>query len=369
MSDQSKNYMDPGERIVRCFTGEDVDHVPFGVGIGWGTWGETMTQWKEESGNPELDFSEFGFDGSFASAMINMGLLPGFEWELIEETDRYTIFRDQRGIVMRQMRDYSSMPEWIDYPVKTPDDWYKLKEERLQLDSPGRVTEKDWAAVRDHMATSGCGMQVGNFPYGVFGTPRDLLGVEELLVGFYQEPEMIHDMMDHLTSLWLHIWAQVAAEVQISHIHIWEDMSGRQGSLISPAMVEEFMMPGYDKIAEFAREHNVPIVSVDTDGNCSELVEIMTKHGVNMFFPFEVQAGNDILEYREKYPELGILGGLDKRALAGTKEDVDREIEKVRKMLPMGRYIPGFDHMIQPGATWANFKYAAESIKELCYSV
>jgi hypothetical protein len=169
-----------------------------------------------------------------------------------------------------------------------------------------------------------------------------------------------------MTTLWLGLYERVAAEVQIDHIHIWEDMSGRQGSLISPAMVEEFMMPCYDRIAGFARDHGVRLVSVDTDGNCSELVPVMMKHGVNMFFPFEVQAGNDILAYRRQYPQLGIMCGLDKRVLSGTHADVDREVTKAAAMVKLGRYVPGFDHLIPPDATWANFKYAAEQLKQIC---
>jgi len=37
-------------------------------------------------------------------------------------------------------------------------------------------------------------------------------------------------------------YEQLAPHVQIDMIHIWEDMSGKQGSLISPAMIEAFMM-------------------------------------------------------------------------------------------------------------------------------
>jgi hypothetical protein len=92
----------------------------------------------------------------------------------------------------------------------------------------------------------------------------------------------------------------------------------------------------------------------------------MMRHGVNVFFPFEVQAGNDILAYRRRYPTLGIMCGLDKRALAGTRADVDREVAKTAAMVKQGRYVPGFDHLIPPDATWDNFRYAATRIKELC---
>jgi uroporphyrinogen decarboxylase len=246
------------------------------------------------------------------------------------------------------------------------DDWIKLKEERLRIDDPARFTQ-DWDAFRDHLQATGEVVQVGAYPYGVFGTPRDLMGAEEVLISFYTQPEVIKDMIDHLTTLWISVYEKVAEQVQIDHIHIWEDMSGKQGSLISPQMVREYMMPCYDRIADFARSAGVRLISVDTDGDCAELVPIMMEHGINVFLPFEVQAGNDILEYRHKYPELGIIGGLDKRALAASKADIDKEVEKAREMCKFGRYIPGFDHLIPPDVPWENYQYAAERLKEVCY--
>jgi uroporphyrinogen decarboxylase len=225
---------------------------------------------------------------------------------------------------------------------------------------------EDLSAFARRVKEQGLAVQVGAFPWGVFGTPRDLMGAENLLIAFYDEPEMIHDMMNHLTGLWIALWTKVAEAVPIAHIHIWEDMSGRNGSLISPDMIRAFMMPCYDRIAAFAAHRQVPLVSVDSDGDVRDLVAIMTAHGVNVFFPFEVQAGCDILEYRRTYPELGILYGLDKRALAGNRGEVEREIARAKTMLDAGRYIPGFDHLIPPDATWENFRFAALAIKELC---
>jgi len=358
-----------GERIIRCFLGEPIDRVPYGVGIGWMPWGETTQRWQRESGEPELDlWRRFGFDGDFIRPAVSYGIFPVFEQQVLEENDRFTIWRDEKGITKRDRRDGGSMPEFLDYPVKTPDDWERLKIERLRIDESGRITQ-DWDEFRAQVRETGRAVQVGGFPFGVFGTPRDLMGDEELLVSFYTEPAMVRDMMDHLTSLWISLYERVAAEVRIDHIHIWEDMSGRQGSLISPAMVREFMMPCYDRIADFAQSAGIRLLSVDTDGNCAELVPLMMEHGVNMFLPFEVQAGNDILEYRRQYPELGIWGGLDKRALADSKEAVDEEIDRAEAMLKLGRYVPGFDHLIPPDAKWELFEYAAERIKALCYTV
>lgn len=357
-----------GERMVRCLLGQPVDRIPFGVGIGWLPWGATREQWIAKSGDPQLDIAQrLGFDGSFACPAVHAGIFPHFPEEILERTEGFVVRRDTHGIVRRDRADSGSMPEFLEYPVKTRSDWTRLKEERLRIDEPGRLAQ-DWDTFRARLHESGEAVQVGAFPYGVFGTVRDFLGVETTLMAFYDDPEMIRDMMQHLTSLWIALWDRVADEVRIDHIHIWEDMSGRQGSLISPAMVREFMMPCYDRIAEFARSRDVRLVSVDTDGDCAELVPIMMQHGINVFFPFEVQAGNDIREVRRLYPELGIWGGLDKRALAKGKTEIDSEISKAAAMIETGRYVPAFDHLIPPDVPWENFVYAADRLREMCHA-
>jgi uroporphyrinogen decarboxylase len=82
--------------------------------------------------------------------------------------------------------------------------------------------------------------------------------------------------------------------------------------------------------------------------------------------PFEVQAGNDLFDYRRRYPTLGIMGGLDKRALARGRTEIDAEVETARRMIALGRYVPGFDHLIPPDVPWENMKYAAERIRHVC---
>jgi uroporphyrinogen decarboxylase len=356
----------PGERVVRCLLGESVDHVPFGVGIGWAPWGETLERWRAETGRADLDpGAELGFERSFASPAFHAGIFPAFTPEILDQDDRFVVHRDERGIVMRNRRDGHSMPEFLSHPVKDAADWQRLKEERLDAGAAGRFTQ-DWESFRARIAATGEAVQVGWFPYGVFGTPRDLMGAEALLYAMHDEPDLVSDMMDHLTSLWLALWDRVADEVRIDHIHIWEDMSSRDGPLISPAMVRRLMMPCYDRIAAFARARGVRILSVDTDGNCELLTPVFLRRGVNMMFPFEVQAGNDIEAYRRVYPKLGIVGGLDKRALAASRSTIDGQVAVARRMVERGRYVPGFDHLIPPDVPWDLFCYAAERIRTVC---
>jgi len=351
------------ERLVGTLTGRPADRPPLPMWLGFSPWGETLERWRRETGDAKLDVARhFGFDPFFAVVPAEYGPFPHFESRKLSEDAEFVVSTDWRGLTRRQRKNSSDMPEFVGHPVKGPDDWKRYKEERLLPRLEERLAKlPEWLAK----VTPETAVQVGVFPWGVFGTARDLLGAEELLVGFYSEPEMVRDIMETNTVLWLALYERIAERVRIDHIHIWEDMSGKQGSLLSPAMIEEFMMPQYNRIAEFARRRGVPLFSVDSDGLVDELVPVMTRHGVNAFFPFEVQAGSDVEVFRRDFPELGILGGLDKRALAEGKNEMHRELDRAGRMLAAGRYVPGFDHAIPPDVPWANFSYFVGELKKM----
>lgn len=358
------------ERLIRTLCCQPADRAPWVSWMGFSPWGETAGRWRAEAGfpGPPREFAAWrervlGLEPGFQVAPLEYGPFPHFEPRRISEDAEFVVSTDWRGITRRDRRGGGSMPEWIDHPVRTADDWKRYKGERLEPRLEERLggLEQWLAGLRGLDAP----VQVGVFPWGVFGTARDLLGAEGLLVGFYTEPEMVRDIMETDTTLWLALYERVAAKATIDHIHIWEDMSGKQGSLISPAMVEEFMMPQYDRIAEFARRHSVPVFSVDSDGRVDELVPVMMRHGVNAFMPFEVQAGSDIEVFRAQYPRLGIFGGLDKRALAAGRPEMHRELDRAGRMLAAGGWVPGFDHLIPPDVPWENYRYFMENLGRL----
>jgi hypothetical protein len=352
------------ERIVQTLLCRPVDRPPFPMWLGFSPWGQTLDRWRRESGIADLDVAEyFGLESFFVGPPIEYGPFPRFETRVVAKNEEFVTSIDYRGITLRNRRDGASMPEWIDHPVKGPEDWQRYKRERLQGPVEERLRELgDWVAS---LRGRDVPVQVGAFPWGVFGTLRDIVGAEECLLAFYDHPAMVRDIIETNVTLWLGLLSRVALAVRIDHIHIWEDMSGKQGSLISMPMLEEFMMPSYDRIAAFAREHGIPIVSVDTDGQVEELVPAMMGHGVNAFMPFEVQAGNDVVGYRERYPGIGIMGGLDKSALAKAGKDIHCELDRAERMLSLGGWIVGFDHLIPPDVPWESFRYAVTEIRRM----
>ena len=354
------------ERIIKTFLCEPTDRLPFFAGFG--PWSETVVRWRTEGLDSGKSWDAgFGYDVGIAGVPAYLGYLPKFTRQTIERRAESYIQVDDRGITMECRNDGNSIPHFIDYPVKNRADWIKLRDERLNSDDPGRFPE-NWNEVAKKLNEGDAAVQIGTFPYGVFGTLRDMMGVEELLVSFYDEPDLIHEMMDYLTDFWIRIYEKAAADVQIDCVHMWEDMSGKQGSLISPSMVREFMLPNYRKIRKFCDAHGITAFSVDTDGNCDELCGLYMEAGVNYIYPFEVAAGCDVNAYREKYPKLCMMGGIDKQAIALGHDAIDVELARIKPMLKHTGYIPALDHLIHPQISWDDFNYYTFKLKEMIFN-
>jgi hypothetical protein len=365
--DQGAN-MNDRERFIACILGEPVDRPPYW--LLWGPWRTTWQRWQREGLPQEFrDFGDvrahFGAEAIPQTIPVNLGPCPRMERTVLEETDEFVVFTDGWGIKRRDFKDHESMSEFIEFPVKDRAGWQRFKTERLDPDHPERLAG-DWRERCAEWTARGWPVQLGYYPdVTIYGGLRWLLGDEECLLAFYTMPELVHEIMDHLASVYLTVFEKVAREVRVDVIHIWEDMCGRQGPLISPKHWEEFMGPCYRRIKRFAEDHDIRIISVDTDGNPDLIIPAMMGGGVNYLFPMEVAAGCDVNAMREKYPSLAMMGGIDKRALARGPEAIDRELERVRPAVEKGRYVPDLDHLIPDDVSWENFRHYAGRLRQL----
>jgi len=112
-------------------------------------------------------------------------------------------------------------------------------------------------------------------------------------------------------------------DIDFDLIECWEDMASRNGALISPATFREFMKPNYLKIGAFAKEHGIKIILVDSDGYIEDLTELMLESGVTALYPYEMQAGNDVGRVLNRFPNLGVIGGVGQER-DGQREERDR---------------------------------------------
>ncbi|HJN19076.1 MAG TPA: hypothetical protein QGH10_26495, partial [Armatimonadota bacterium] len=89
-------------------------------------WGETSERWVGEGLPADADLVDlFGTDSEALVPLAAQGpygphLHPPLERTVLEETDTYTVVRDEEGNTVRLFSDDArrSMPEWLAYPMR-----------------------------------------------------------------------------------------------------------------------------------------------------------------------------------------------------------------------------------------------------------
>ena len=192
-----------------------------------------------------------------------------------------------------------------------------------------------------------------------------MMGVEASLYAMADDPELVLDINETLCTLWEGLLDRIYEEARLDAFHAWEDMAGKNGSLISPGMFHRFLTPFYARIMGLAAERGTPLRLVDSDGYMHGLTPLFLEAGFTGIYPYEVQAGNDLLSLLTQYPSLRALGHIDKRAMAKDKAAMDAEIERLKPLLETGRFIPHMDHAVPPDVSWENYQYMVWRWREL----
>ena len=94
-------------------------------------------------------------------------------------------------------------------------------------------------------------------------------------------------------------------------------------------------------------------------------MDLYREIGMGCASPFEAAAGSDVIRTGEKYPDLLITGGLDKREMAKDKDAIDRMIDRILPVMKArGGYIPTCDHGVPEEVTLENYIYMRKRLQE-----
>ena len=353
------------ERLLATFRFEKTDRAP---DLEFGAWQQTVDRWHQE-GLPQEFGGVWGSISAYfhtdddeggASPWLNIGLLPGFQHAVLEEKGDHLIVQDEDGAVAEMMRPElgASIPRYLRHALGTRADWEKMRDERLNPDTPGRVPDDLDEICRrsldaDHPVSLGCG--------SIYGCLRNWMGVTNISIAIAEDPDWVGEMMAHLTDLKLKLFERVAGKCRIDYGGWWEDMCFNKGPLVSPRWFSQYMVPQYARVTEFLhRECGCEFHMLDCDGNIHALVPLWLEGGINVMFPVEA-AHTDGYRIRQEFGKrVPMRGCFDKRALIAGKAAIGREFERLQPMLDGGGFIPHTDHLVPPDVSWENYCYYRE---------
>ncbi len=321
-------------------------------------------EWEEQGATPEeLDFSAFRYRCEMTAGIpINTGRQGGYPEVLIKETEEDKIWRDGLGRTMQLPKGKATLALPLDFPVKTMDDWLKLKP--WYQFSESRLAA-DWQTAAAHIIGDGMASCV-SIPGG-FDAPRQLMGEEGLCIAFYEQPELVHDILDTIGETAVRTLDRVSASAQVDILSVHEDMAGKSGPLAGPAQIEEFIAPYYRRVWDMLRARGARLFDQDSDGNMNPVIDAFLDAGVNCMHPLEPAAGMDMVRLREKYgARLAFRGGIDKHVIRRTKDEIVRELEyKIPPMVKTGGCVLGLDHRIPCETSLENYKFYVNKAWEI----
>ena len=271
------------------------------------------------------------------------------------------IFTDSYGRTVRDFKDHTSMPEWLEFPVKSADDLRRVLDEHYQIDDIDRrfppIGKRKSAGPKANdtllLVDGGC----------YYWTLRSLAGVEFASYLFYDAPELVDELFERYNVVVLEGLRRAAAVTAVDIIGFGEDIAYKNGPLISPAMFREFILPRYRKVMTLAHQHGIEPTWYDSDGDIRQFIPDYLAAGITTLAPCEVAAGMDPVALRRTFGrELRMIGGVDKREIARGPAAIDAEIARLQPVIEEGGFLPAIDHSVSADISLANYRYFLQKL-------
>ena len=378
--------MTPRERYRNFLTRQPVDRLPIMFG---GPRASTIAAWRKQGLTEEQakNFGEFvGADRRGPSpGKFYYGPWPLFEQKVIEEKDGIRTWIDEWGVTRQdavtQATEGFATRKYIAFPVTCRDDFEAMKH-RFDPTTPERTHPHPSDGTRYSLNPDAYRMRgravhwsekveqcnASDAPVrfsapGLYWTLRDWCGFEGLSLMFYEQPDLVHDMMDFWTDFLIGLLDEPLSAIRVENMTLKEDMAYKHAPMISPDMMREFMMPRYRKLNAFFKSKGVLCLDMDSDGHNSQIVDTFYPECIDAISPMEIAADNDPERYLKQHDGLIITGGVDKREMRYDKARTRAEVaRRYRTAKTFDTYIPAVDHGVPPDIPVRNFLYMVELI-------
>ncbi|WKY43717.1 uroporphyrinogen decarboxylase family protein [Eubacteriaceae bacterium ES2] len=179
--------------------------------------------------------------------------------------------------------------------------------------------------------------------YGVFEQTHFMMGMEDALMAFYEEPEAMHELIDFIVEHEIATAKEYFKYIKPDALFHHDDWGSQLSTFLSPEMFEEFLLPAYKKLYGFWKDNGVEIIVHHADCYAATLVPFMIEMGIDIWQG--VMSSNNIPELVEKYGEqITFMGGIDDGKIdraEWTPELVAAEVEKVCRENVTKFFIPG----------------------------
>lgn len=231
--------------------------------------------------------------------------------------------------------------------------WHKEHEgvmgmpEVYPLDEPEKLADYVWPDPRDPRLIGQTAEQYARFSKDadVFlqGRHRDtlwekaymLVGMENLMIYMYTEPEFVKEVLRRIMDFQLGI-AETFLSYGVELVRLADDLGTQHSLLMSREMIEEFLVPEYRRLIALYKRHGV-IIEFHSCGCVEEIVDLFIDLGIDILNPLQASANNLEKILARAQGKLCLRGGIDTELIAsGSREAIEADVRE--KILLLGQH-------------------------------
>ena len=317
------------ERVLTAFEHRQPDRVPCWCGA-------SVEFWEKAKHRLQLDDEDLrvrlgdDFRRVFAE-------YAGPEFELSEGATSRTAFGVERqgmgyGQPMSHPLANATLKEVHDYPWPDPQwmDVSKIKPEAQAYKGQYAILGGDWS------------------PF--WHDAIDLLGMENLYMKMYDEPELVDSVMQHMVDYYAAVSRRIfdAAADVMDVFFIGNDLGSQTGPLLSPELFERFVLPHLKRLIDLGHSYRLK-VQLHCCGGFAPLIPLLIEAGLDGLHAVQPSChGMDLKELKANFGDKILFNGaIDSHhvLIEGTPETVRAKTREVLDiMAPGGGYIAGASH-------------------------
>ena len=348
--------MDARERVLKALGHEEPDRVP----IHDSPWGAAVERWHKEGLPEDVSPGEY-FGYEFVS--IGADTTPRFPPETLEETEEFILTRGATGAVNRNFKDHSTTPELVERPVKTCQDWEKIKprlepaEDRVDWENVKRACEEARRKGQFIIYSGGYGYDI------LQGYMRS----DRLLLSMADDPQLVRDMSLTIAKVVLDMGKLLLERgIDFDAFFSYNDMGYRNGLLFSPHSYDITQREADEMVYSYFHSAGKPVI-LHSCGCVKELIPTLIEIGLDCLQPLEVKAGMDVRELKREFgDELAFMGGIDVRAMAHPdpaviEQEIASKFEVAKKG---GGYIYHSDHSVPKNVSFEQYCHTMDLVKK-----
>ncbi len=228
-------------------------------------------------------------------------------------------------------------------------------------------SDEDIREVREGIDEAGDEIAVFGGVRGTFGFLFIMLGLENLSMAIYEEPELLEELIRISTDYWTQIGLKLI-EAGCTALYVANDMGMNGRTLISPAQLREFFFPAMRRQFKAWKGAGGRIL-LHSCGNVDAVLEDLADSGIDAINNIQVSAGMNLASVKRRIGDrVTIVGNVDATGVM-CQPNQSKIAEAIRQVIDTaggdGGLIIATDHSFHEGVPIENVRFFIDKAREL----